>query len=184
MEDRAIIQLLFDRAEAAIDALARRFGPRLHQIAMNILCSTRDAEECVNDTYLALWNAIPPERPDPLCAYAYRPGRNIALKKLRANTAQRRSSTYDVSLEELAGCIAEDSLWQTMDAKELGWAIDRFLDTQSRDSRVIFLRRYWFGDSVRDIARAMAMSEGAVSARLSRSRAALKYYLNKEGYFL
>lgn len=184
MDDRAIIKLLFDRAEAAIDALAQRFGRRLHQIAMNILCSTRDAEECVNDTYLALWNAIPPERPDPLCAYTYRVGRNTALKKLRSNTAQMRNSAYDLSLEELAGCIADDSLWQALDAKELGRAIDRFLDTQSKDSRVIFLRRYWFGDSVKDIARAMAMTEGAVSVRLNRTRGALKLYLNKEGYFL
>ena len=184
MEDTAIIQLLFDRAETAIDALARRFGRRLHQIAMNILSSARDAEECVNDTYLALWNAIPPERPDPLCAYTYRVGRNTALKRLRSNTAQLRNSAYDLSLDELAGCISDESAWQALDARELGRAIDRFLDTQSRDSRVIFLRRYWFGDSVKDIARAIAMSEGAVSVRLSRVRNALKDYLNKEGYFL
>lgn len=184
MEDRAIIALLFDRAETAIDALAQRFGSRLYQIAMNILCSSRDAEECVNDTYLALWNTIPPERPDPLCAYTYRIGRNTALKKLRANTAQIRNSAYDVSLDELAGCIADDSLWETLDAKALGQAIDRFLDTQSKDSRVIFLRRYWFGDSVKEIARAMAMTEGAVSVRLNRVRNALKHYLKKEGYFL
>lgn len=184
MDDRVIIELLFDRAEAAIDALAQRFGRRLHQIAMNILCSTRDAEECVNDTYLALWNAIPPERPDPLCAYTYRIGRNTALKKLRANSAQMRSSAYDLSLDELAGCIADDSVWQTLDARELGRAIDRFLDTQGKDSRIIFLRRYWFGDSVKDIARAMAMTEGAVSVRLNRIRSALKHYLNKEGYIL
>lgn len=184
MEDRAIIKLLFDRAEAAIDALAMRFGRRLHQIAMNILCSDRDAEECVNDTYLALWNAIPPQQPDPLCAYTYRVGRNIALKKLRANRAQMRLSAYDVSLDELAGCVGDDSAWETLDAKELGRAIDRFLDTQSKSSRVIFLRRYWFGDSVKDIARTMAMTEGAVSTRLNRTRSALKHYLNKEGYFL
>ncbi len=184
MEDRTIIKLLFDRAEAAIDALAQRFGRRLHQIAMNILCSDRDAEECVNDTYLALWNAIPPQQPDPLCAYVYRVGRNTALKKLRGNTSQMRNSAYDVSLDELAGCMGDDSAWEALDARELGRAIDRFLSTQSRDSRVIFLRRYWFGDSVKDIARAMAMTEGAVSVRLNRTRSALKHYLNKEGYFL
>ena len=184
MEDRAIIKLLFDRAEAAIDALAMRFGARLHQIAMNILCSARDAEECVNDTYLALWDAIPPQRPDPLCAYTYRVGRNIALKKLRSNSAQMRNSAYDVSLDELAGCMGGDSAWQALDARELGRSIDRFLGTQSKDNRVIFLRRYWFGDSVKDIARAMAMTEGAVSVRLNRTRGALKHYLNKEGYFL
>ena len=184
MEDTVIIQLLFDRAETAIDALARRFGKRIYQIAMNILSSARDAEECVNDTYLALWNAIPPKRPDPLCAYAYRIGRNTALKKLRSNTVQFRNSAYDLSLDELAGCIPDESVWQAMDARELGRTIDCFLDTQSKDSRVIFLRRYWFGDSVKDIARAMALTEGAVSVRLNRTRNALKDYLNKEGYCL
>ena len=119
-----------------------------------------------------------------MCAYTYRIGRNTALKKLRSNTAQIRNSAYDLSLDELAGCIPDESVWQALDARELGRAIDRFLDTQSRDSRVIFLRRYWFGDSVKDIARTMAMTDGAVSVRLSRVRNALKDYLNEEGYCL
>lgn len=184
MDDRHIIQLLFDRAEAAIDALARRFGSRLYAIAMNILCSSRDAEECVNDTYLALWNAIPPAQPDPLCAYAYRIGRNTALKKLRDNTAQVRNSAYDLSLDELADCIADDSLWETLDARELGRSIDRFLDLQTKENRVIFLRRYWFGDSIKDISRDLGMKEGTVSVRLNRLRSALKGHLSKEGFEL
>ncbi len=184
MDDRHIIQLLFDRAEAAIDALAQRFGKRLYAIAMNILCSSRDAEECVNDTYLALWNTIPPARPDPLCAYTYRVGRNTALKKLRDATAQIRNSTYDLSLDELAGCIPDDRVWETLDARELGRSIDRFLDTQTKENRVIFLRRYWYGDSVKAVARDMGMKEGAVSVRLNRLRRALKDYLCKEGYDL
>lgn len=184
MDDTRIIDLLFARAESAIDALAKRFGSRLHAIAMNILCSSRDAEECVNDTYLVLWNTIPPERPDPLCAYTYRVGRNIALKKLRSNTAQIRNSAYDLSLDELAGCIPDDRLWETLDAKELGRCIDRFLDTLPKENRAIFLRRYWFGDSVKQIAKYTALKEGTVSVRLSRIRSALKDYLYKEGYSL
>lgn len=184
MDDAKIISLLFARAEAAIEALAHRFGAQLYRIAMNILHSGRDAEECVNDTYLALWNAIPPERPDPLCAYTYRTGRNIALKKHRNNTAQIRNSTYDLSLDELAGCIPDDRLWETLDAKELGRTIDRFLDTQSKENRIIFLKRYWFGDSVRQIAGDTGLREGTVSVRLSRIRNALKDYLYKEGYVI
>jgi len=184
MDDRHILELLFDRAEAAIDALARRFGPRLYAIAMNILCSSRDAEECVNDTYLALWNTIPPAQPDPLCAYTYRVGRNIALKKLRDTTAQIRNSTYDLSLEELGDCIPDDSIWETLDARELGRCIDRFLDTQAKENRVIFLRRYWFGDSVKEIARDVGIKEGAVSVRLNRLRSALRDHLTKEGFNL
>ena len=103
MDDRHIIRLLFSRAEQAIEALADAYGKRLYGIARNILGSTRDAEECVNDTYLALWNAIPPEEPDPLCAYAYRVGRNIALKRLRSNTAAIRCADYVVDIGPGAG---------------------------------------------------------------------------------
>ena len=182
MDERHIIRLLFSRAEQAIEALADAYGKRLYGIARNILGSTRDAEECVNDTYLALWNAIPPEEPDPLCAYAYRVGRNIALKRLRSNTAAIRCADYDLSLDELAGCIPAGDLWEQMEARELGQLIVRFLDGQSKDNRVVFLRRYWFGDSVKAIAHSLGLQERAVSARLSRTRAALKDYLNKEGY--
>ena len=184
MEDKAIIALLFSRAEEALSALADRFGQALHRIAMNILRSSRDAEECVNDTYLALWNTIPPQQPDPLCAYTYKIGRNTALKKLRCNTAQMRNSAYDLSLDELAGCIPDDSIWETLDGRELGRSIDRFLTKQSKENRILFLRRYWYGDSVRQIARDTGIREGTVSVRLNRIRAALKDYLHKEGYFL
>jgi RNA polymerase sigma-70 factor (ECF subfamily) len=183
MTDQNILQLLFARAEGAIEALARQFGQRLYAIAMNILSSPRDAEECVNDTYLALWNAIPPEKPDPLCAYTYRVGRNIALKRLRSNTAQMRNSAYEVSLDELSGCIAGHTLEETVDARELGRAIDAFLDTLSPDSRIMFLRRYWFGDSVKEIAVLLSMKENAVSVRLSRTREKLKAYLTEEGFY-
>ena len=183
MEDRHIIELLFARTESAIDALARKFGQRLLSLAMNILHSHQDAEECVNDTYLALWNKIPPERPDPLSAYTYRIGRNTALKKLRANTAQRRNNGYDLSLYELADCIADDSLWDTLDARELGRCIDHFLSEQSYENRCIFIKRYWYGDSIKQIAKDTGILEGTISVRLNRIRSALRYYLNKEGYF-
>lgn len=182
MEDRHIIRLLFERTEAAIDALAKKFGKRLYATAMNILGNPQDAEECVNDTYLALWNTIPPQQPDPLSAYTYRVGRNTALNRLRNSTAQKRNSTYDLSLEELAGCIPDSSLEETLDARELGRAINAFLEAQNRESRTIFLKRYWFGDSVNAIARSLSMKPGTVSVRLSRLRSALADYLNKEGF--
>jgi len=184
MDDRHIIKLLFSRTEQAIEALANAYGKRLYSIARNILGSDRDAEECVNDTYLALWNAIPPEEPDPLCAYAYRVGRNIALKRLRSNTAAVRRADYDLSLDELADCIPAGDLWERMEARELGSLLNRFLDGQSKENRIVFVRRYWFGDSVKNIARGLGLKERTVSARLSRTRAALKDYLNKEGYNL
>lgn len=184
MEDRQIIRLLFDRSEEAITALAARFGQRLLTMAMNILRSAQDAEECVSDTYLAVWNAIPPETPDPLAPYVYRIGRNTALKRLRTNTAQKRSSGYDLSLEELSDCIPDHAMEKALDAQLLAQAINHFLATQSRENRVIFLRRYWFGDSVPDIAQGLRLRPGTVSTRLSRTRAALKQFLQKEGIHL
>ena len=184
MDDRRILQLLWARLESGIEALQRKFGRRLYQIAMNILNVSQDAEEAVNDTYLAVWNAIPPAKPDPLCAYAYRVGRNIALKRLRSNTAAVRRADYDLSLDELADCIPAGDLWERMEARELGSLLNRFLDGQSKENRIVFVRRYWFGDSVKNIARGLGLKERTVSARLSRTRAALKDYLNKEGYNL
>ena len=180
MEDGKILDLLWARAENAIEALAEKFGARLLQTAMNILGSFQDAQECVNDTYLALWNAIPPQRPEPLAGFVHRVGRNTALKRLRQNTALKRCSTYDLSLEELSGCIPGSTMEETWNAKVLGQAIDAFLDTVSRENRVIFLRRYWFGDTIKDIAQNLSMTESAVSVRLNRLRASLKDYLIRE----
>ncbi len=182
MEDKRIIQLLWARAEGAIDAMAEKFGRRLMATARNILGDRRDAEEAVSDTYLAVWNAVPPQKPDPLAGYVYRTGRNLALKKLRAAAAQKRDGRYDLSLEELAPCLSGVSLEEEFDRRALGQAIDRFLDTLPRDKRVLFLRRYWFGDSVQDLARHFDISENAVSLRLSRIRGRLKDYLIQEGF--
>lgn len=183
MDDKKIVELLWDRIESALDALAKKFGRRLLYTAMNILGNPQDAEEAVSDTYLALWNTIPPERPDPLAGYVHRTGRNVALNKHRHLSAQKRSTQYDVSLDELAGILPGPSFEEQMDARELGRAIDAFLDTISKENRILFLRRYWFGDSVKHLAKAMGMSENTVSVRLSRIRGQLKDYLNKEGFF-
>lgn len=184
MEDEKILTLLWRRAEHAIEALQLRFGRRLHQTALNILGSDPDAEEAVNDTYLALWNAIPPKRPQPLAGYVYRTGRNIALKKLRFLSAQKRSSQYDLSLDELADILPGSDLEEQLDAQALGQAINTFLDTLSPQNRRIFLRRYWFGDSVDSLAKAESLTENALSVRLSRLREQLKAYLYKEGFFI
>lgn len=179
MEDLQIIDLLFQRAEEALTAMAKRFGKRLYATAINLVSNPQDAEECVSDTYIAVWNAIPPLRPASLSAYVYRTGRNIALNRLRSNSAQKRSG-YELSLNELEGCIPAPC---PEDGRALGQTIDAFLNTLSRENRVIFLRRYWFGDSVKDIAQTFGMTENAVSVRLSRTRDTLKAYLIKEGYY-
>ena len=182
MEDKRIFQLLWQRAESAIEVMTKHYGPRLYRTAMNILGRHQDAEESVNDTYLAVWDAIPPETPEPLAGYVYKTGRNLALKRLRHDTAQKRRRDYDLSLEELEGCLAGASLQDEIDARLLGRAIDRFLDTLPAQSRILFLRRYWFGDSVMDIAKDRGMTQNAVSVSLSRTRDKLRSYLMKEGF--
>lgn len=182
MEDKIIIKLLFARAENAISELSIRFGKQLHRIAYNILNNQQDAEECTNDTYLALWNAIPPVSPDPLAPYVYRTGRNTALKKLHWDTARKRDSRYDISLEELNECLPAGDMEQMVDARELGRTMDRFLQSKSKETRYIFIRRYWFGDSVGEIAKELKLKENAVYVRLNRIRNGLKEYLKKEGY--
>jgi len=182
MEDNRIFQLLWQRAEQAIEVMTKQYGPRLYCTAMNILGRHEDAQESVNDTYLAVWDAIPPESPEPLSGYVYRTGRNIALKRLRYETAQKRCSSLDLSLEELEGCIAGASLEDEIDARMLGRAIDRFLDTLPARSRILFLRRYWFGDSVNQIAHDQGMTQNAVSVNLKRTRDKLRMYLTEEGF--
>ena len=180
MEDQKIITLLWNRLQSGLDALAKKFGKGLHALSYNILGSHADAEETVNDTYLAVWNAIPPQKPDPLSAYVYRIGRNTALKRYRLNTAQKRNSHYDLSLDELGGALVGTSMEADFDARLLGQAINRFLGTLDSKNRRIFLRRYWFGDSIADLAKAEHCSANALTVRLSRIRQQLKDYLIKE----
>jgi RNA polymerase sigma-70 factor (ECF subfamily) len=182
MDDRNILKLLLKRSERALEELAKRFGKRLKSIALHILGSKRDAEECENDTYLAVWNTVPPKQPDPLAGYVYALGRNIALDRYKFLSADKRDSRYDVSLDELEGCIPAPALEEQVEAQELGAAINRFLATLSRDNRAIFLRRYWFGDGVGEIARDFSTTAGAVSLRLGRMRTRLHTHLVKEGY--
>ena len=184
MEDQAIIRLFLDRSGDAIEKLSRKYGRLLHGIAANFLSDSRDIQECVNDTYLAVWNTIPPENPNPLSSYICRILRNIALKRRRSNTAQCRNNAYERSLDELAECIPDTALEDAIRSRELGRSINRFLDTLPKESRIIFLRRYWFGDSVKNIAALTGIKENAVSVRLSRTRNALAQHLNKEGYSL
>ena len=182
MDDQKIIKLLWQRAESAIEALAKKFGNRLMSIAMNILGVHHDAEESVNDTYLAVWNTVPPKKPDPLAGYVYATGRNISLDRLKYNTAEKRDGRYDVSIDELANCIPGPALEETVEARELGLAINRFLGTINADNRALFLRRYWFGDSVQEIAKDLGLKENAASVRLGRIRMQLREHLIKEGY--
>ena len=178
MHDENIIQLFFERSEQAIGELDKKYGRVCHSVAYNILNNRQDAEECVNDAYLGTWNAIPPERPNPLLTFVCKIVRNLSLKRYEQNTAVKRNSRYDVAMEELEGCLASSvTVEEEIEARELTEIIQSFLDSLTKENRVIFLRRYWFSDSYADIARQVGISEKNVSVRLTRLRKDLRKYL-------
>lgn len=185
LEDGKIIELFFARAEQAIAELSAKYGTVCSRIARNILKNDLDAEECVNDTYLAAWNTIPPQKPNPLRTYIFRIARNIAIAKYHANTSAKRNSYYDAALEELENCLrASSAVEQEIAASELSRQIDRFLATLDEESQMLFVRRYWYSDSISDLAERFHTSNNNVSVRLSRIRNKLKIHLQKEGYEL
>jgi len=180
MDDRQIIVLFYERSEQAITELSKKYGDLCFKIAINILNDAQDAEECVNDAYLGTWNSIPPQNPDPLRAYLCRIVRNLALKKLRTNTALKRGSRLEVSLSELENCIPDNSFDEQLSAKELTAQLNAFLSTLHRDDRVMFLKRYWFAEPLSEIAKTFGITEHNASVRLGRIRKKLHQYLNKE----
>ena len=182
LEDREIISLFFERSEQAIAELERKYGAAVRKTAANILGSRQDVEECANDTYLGVWNSIPPQNPDSLVAFVCTIARNHALWRYHSNTAQKRNSQYDLVLDELEECIpAACSVETDYEEKELSAAIVRFLDTLSYEDRFCFVRRCWYGDAVSEIAAMTGSSSRRISVRLFRVREKLRRTLKKEG---
>lgn len=185
MDDKNIIKLFFDRAENAIDELSEKYERIFKRVSMNILNDARDAEECLNDTYFAVWNSIPPNEPDPLLGYVCKIVRNISLKKYRSNTAKKRNSFFDASLEELENCFASPKTVEAeLEAKEISRLINEFLEHQSRENRILFVRRYFFCEPLSELAELFGISEHNISVRLARIREKLKKYLEKGGIVL
>lgn len=179
MDDRQIIALFYERSEQAIAELSKKYGDLCFKIAINILNNPQDAEECVSDAYLGAWNSIPPQNPDPLRAYLCRIVRNLALKKLRTNTALKRGSRVEVSLSELENCIPDNSFDEQLSAKALTAQLNAFLSTLHRDDRVMFLKRYWFAEPLSEIAKTFGITEHNASVRLGRIRKKLHQYLKE-----
>lgn len=178
MADEKIIELFLARSEQAIRELDDRYGRVFHKTSFNILNNRLDAEECVNDAYMGTWNTIPPTKPNSLLAYVCQIVRNISLKRYYLKKALKRNSTYDVAMEELDACLASSSMVEDeIETKELARIIESFLDTLSKENRVIFLQRYWFSDSYSDIAQKVGISEKSVSVRLARIRKKMREYL-------
>lgn len=182
MEDAGIIELLFARSEQGIRELDAKYGGTCRRLSYNIVNDWQDAEECVNDAYLGAWNAIPPARPDPLAAYLCRIVRNISLNAYHRREAAKRGGRYAAAMEEIEACMAAPgTVEMEVEAGELARGIESFLDTLSAENRVIFMRRYWFADSCRDIAVLTGLTEKNVSVRLTRLRRQLKHYLTERG---
>ena len=179
-DDTKIIELFFARSEQAIKELDNKYGKICRSLSYNIVGNRQDAEECVNDAYLGAWNSIPPARPSPLLTYIVKIVRNISLKIYQRENAAKRNSRYTIAQEEIEACIADrKTVEDDIEAKELARIIEDFLDTLTPENRVIFMRRYWFSDSYRDIAEFVGLSEKNVSVRLTRIRGKMKQYLTE-----
>ena len=185
IEDERIIELFFERSEQAIRELDSKYGKVCHALSYNIVNNRQDAEECVNDAYMGAWNAIPPAKPNPLQAYICKIVRNLSLKLYYQKKAAKRSSAFEISMQELEEYLsAPDTVESEMEAKELVRIIESFLDTLSEENCVIFLRRYWFFDTYTEIANRVGLSEKNVSVRLTRIRKQMKDYLVERGVFV
>lgn len=177
MEDNEILELLLKRQEQALSELERKYGTRLRTLASRMV-SEEDAEECVNDTYLAVWNSIPPNRPEYLFAYAAKICRNLALNKLERDKAAKRSAVVVELSAELMECIPDNALaGDEMGLREL---LVRFLGGLPEEKRKLFLRRYWYGESVKELAEAFGYRESKVKSMLFRLRKLLWNELKKE----
>ena len=185
IEDKKIIELFFERSEQAIRELDLKYGKIFRKLSYNIVNDLQDAEECVNDAYLGAWNTIPPARPDPLLTYLCKILRNLSLKKYYRKEAAKRSGACTVALEEIQSCLASaDTVETELEARELVHIIDDFLETLTAENRVIFVRRYWFFDSCRDIAALTGLTEKNVSVRLTRIRQKMKAYFMEREVFI
>ena len=186
MEDAQIVSLYWDRSEDAIRETEAKYDRYLTKIAYNILSNAEDSRESVNDTYLAAWNSMPPHRPSILSAYLAKLTRRISIDRFRYRTRDKRmGSEYALSLQELGDCVSGgDTTQEIVNVKLLADSIGVYLRLQSQQARTVFLARYYFLDSVREIALSQGMSESKVKSLLYRTRLGLREYLEQEGFAL
>ena len=185
MTDAEIVALYWNRSEEAIAHTMRTYGRYLMKLAMNILRLRQEAEECVNDTYLSAWNQLPPDRPEKLMPYLGRIARCLALNRYDYLTARKRSAEFTLQLSELEDCLpASGSVERQYESAELAAAISAFLRGLEEEPRNLFIRRYWYSDSIRQLAARYGMGESKVKSQLFRIRGRPREYLNKEGFAL
>ncbi|HHX19274.1 MAG TPA: RNA polymerase sigma factor [Clostridiaceae bacterium] len=184
LTDEAIIELYFERSEEAIMSSMDKYGVLLRSLAWNILGNREDVEECVNDTYLAAWNSIPPERPEYLKAYLCKIARNNALDRVKEKTRSKRGGgKINLLLDELSECIASEAdTVRLLENAEMAEVISEYLRSQTKLRRTIFIQRYFYASGVREIAEEHGMTEGAVKSLMFRMRAELKDKFIRKGY--
>ena len=181
MDDLQIIELYFARDEHAIKETDRKYGKLCLRVAKNLLFNNEDSEECVNDTYLTVWNKIPPTRPNNFTAFICKITRNLSLKKLETSNAMKRSADAIISLSEIEATLPDHSIAPGIEEEELGKLISTFLWREKELDRNVFLRMYWFFDTISDIAERYSLPENTVKSMLFRSRNRLREFLKKEG---
>ena len=184
MEDTEIVTLLWQRRESALDEIIRRYGRLMKNFAGRILPTTQDAEECVNDTLLDIWNTVPPKRPTSIASYAVMLTRRRSIDRLRRLTAQKRGGgVYLVALDELGDCIPGGATFDE-DADELRQAINAFLAGLSTEERILFMGRYFALESIESLAESNRVTKNTINIRLSRMRKKLKTHLTERGIFI
>ena len=181
MDDKAILDLFFARNEMAIKHTDDIYGRKLFHLADNIVRNDQDAEESVSDTYMKAWQTIPPLRPKHFFGYLAKICRHFALDRLDWHNAVKRKAEVVSLTQEMEVCIPDRSREAQLEGKELGRMLDAFLREQTPENRMVFLRRYWYVDTISEIAVRYGISESAVNMRLSRTRERLAAYLKKEG---
>ena len=185
MDDGRIVELFRQRSEQALAEAEKRHGKTLLRLARNVLGDSEDARECVNDTLLAAWNSIPPREPADLGSYLCRIARQTAIDRYRARNAdKRRKGQYAASLDELAEVVGVDDTAEIAEARRLAEAIGTWLRTRPLRERRAFVARYYYAESLRDIARREGMTQSAVKSLLFRARQGLRQYLEEEGFTL
>lgn len=181
MTDSQIIELYWARNEEAISQTDAAYGKKLHTLADRIVQNFEDAQECVSDTYLKTWQTIPPQRPNYFFAYLARICRNFALGVLDWKSAAKRKGELVELTAQMEACIPDPAHERKMEGQELGKLLNRFLEGLSYENRVIFLRRYWYLDTIEEIADRYGFSQSKVKTQLHRTRTKLHAFLEKEG---
>ena len=185
MEDANIVALYWQRDQGAITASDEKYGTLCHSLSFNILQTHEDAEECVNDTWHRAWDTMPPQKPNSLRAYFCRIVRNLSIDRWRARYSQKRGEGMETLVLELEDCVpAVQSAEAEFEAKETAAAIDRWLDTLSREDRMAFVRRYWYGERVDALAGQCGCTPKQMAGRLFRLRNGLRRALEREGVSL